>query len=329
MHDAQSVVVVGGGGFIGRALTLQLAARRMPVTAVVRAPTLLPPGVAMRVAGDFAAVDDWRAHLAGARAVVHLASRAHAPADPDEARWAEREAALATALTRSAAALGAERFLLMSSIKVMGAGRDGTPFRAEDAPAPADAYGRVKLRVERAVAESAAASGLPLVILRPPLVYGPGVRANFLALLRLVDRGLPLPLASIDNRRSFLFLDNLAELAGLALTHPAAPGRILLARDDAEVSTPALIALIARALGRTPRLFPCPPVLLRRLARLAGRAGLAERLVDSLTLDDAATRVALGWQPRVALAQGIAATGRWFRTLKPAAPDGGRAPSRL
>ncbi|HXP32212.1 MAG TPA: NAD-dependent epimerase/dehydratase family protein [Stellaceae bacterium] len=314
MPESRPVILVGGAGFIGRALAAQLAARGIPVVAVTRTPVSLGPGIVVRAAGDLSAATDWPSLLAGAGMAVHLASRAHAPiAASAEEDWIAAEAATAAALGHAAGRAGIERLVLMSSIKVLGETSGATRFRAIDIPAPRDAYGRAKLRIEDAMAEAASESGVPLVVLRPPLVYGPGVKANFLALLRLVDRGLPLPFASIDNRRSLIFLDNLIDLVALALSHPAAPGNRFLLRDDDEVSTPALVRHIAQALGRPARLFPCPPALLRGFAALARRAETAERLLGSLRVDDGATRAMLGWQPRVTLADGLAATCRWFR----------------
>ena len=158
-----------------------------------------------------------------------------------------------------------------------------------------------------------AAAGDILATLRPPLVYGPGVKANFLALLRLVDSGLPLPFGSIDNRRSLVFLDNLLDLIEPRSSHPEAAGGTFLLRDDEEVSTASSRARIAAALGRRSRLLPCPPGLLRLAASLAGRAGAADRLLSSLRVDDFATRQRLGWRPRVRLEEGLAATARWYR----------------
>lgn len=308
-RGAGAILVTGGGGFIGRALVERLAARGAPVRAALRRPAALPPSVDARVLGELDAATDWPALLGGARAVVHLASRAHAPV-ADAQRFIESEAATASALARAAAAAGVARLVLMSSIKVLGEATPDLPFRAHQQPAPADVYGLAKWRIEEAMR---AAAGAALCILRPPLVYGPGVKANFRALIRLVDSGLPLPFAGIDNRRSLVFLDNLVDLLELALDHPAASGEVFLLRDDEEVSTPELVRRIARALGRPARLVPCPPVLLRLAASLAGRRGAAERLIRSLRVDDLATRRRLGWRPRVSLDEGLAQTCRWYR----------------
>lgn len=310
MADPRPVVVTGAAGFIGRALIARLAAEGVPVIALTRAPMTLAAGIAGRPAGALTAASDWPALLAGARTVVHLASRAHAPiAAAEEARWITAEAQTAAALARAARSAGIERLVFLSSIKVQGEATAGAPFRAADPPAPADVYGRAKLAIEAAMRET----GAPLAVLRPPLVYGPEVKANFRALLRLVDRGLPLPLATIDNRRSLIFLDNLVDLILAALTHPAAVGGVFLARDEEEPSTPALIRQIAAGLGRPARLFPCPPTALRVAARLLGQTAAIERLTGSLSLDDSATRQRLDWRPRVPLAAGIAATCRWYR----------------
>jgi nucleoside-diphosphate-sugar epimerase len=301
------VLVLGGGGFIGRALAARLAASGERVVATVREATALGAGIEVRATGALGAGTDWPALLGDVGAVVHLASRAHAPPEPGEA-WIAAEAAAAAALAAAAARAGVARIVLMSSIKAQGEG-GARPFRADDPLAPADPYGRAKLRIEEAMRSAR----VPLVVLRPPLVYGPGVKGNFRALLGLVARGLPLPLASIANRRSLVGLDNLLDLVELALTHERAPGQVFLVRDARDVSTPELVRLIAHGLGRAARLFPCPPAALVMLARLMGRGGDAERLFESLIVDDEPTRTALGWRPRVALEDGIAATCRWYR----------------
>lgn len=311
--NARPVVVVGGAGFIGRALCARLAARGEAVVTVLRRPAASAPGVATRVMGTLDADSDWGPVLDGARAVVHLASRAHAPLAPGEGEgWIEAEAARARHLAAEAARAGIERLVLLSSIKVHGEATGERPFDAAMPPAPGDPYGVAKWRVEQAM-RTAAAGGPGLVVLRPPLVYGPGVKANFRALLRLADRAVPLPLASIDNRRALVFLENLLDLVDAALTHPAAPGRTFLLRDDDEVSTPELVRRIARQLDRPARLLPCPPGLLHGAARLLGRGAAADRLLGSLQVDDGATRATLGWRPRYSLDQGLAATCRWYR----------------
>jgi nucleoside-diphosphate-sugar epimerase len=302
------VLVLGAGGFIGRALTSRIAARGARIIAAVRAPADLGPGIETRVAGTLTAATPWSDMLAGAHTVVHLASRAHAPAGSDLS-WIDDQAATAVALGRAARAAGIERVVLLSSIKVNGDDSGSNPFSAADPPAPADAYGRAKMRMEEELRQS----GVPLVVLRPPLVFGPSVKGNFRALLGLVARGVPLPLASVANRRSLIFLDNLVDLIEVALAHDRALGGTFLMHETRDVSTPELLRLIARGLGRTARLVACPPSLLSAMAGLIGRGGDASRLLGSLCVDDGETRARLGWQPRVPLEEAIAVTCRWYR----------------
>lgn len=308
MPDAGPVLVVGAGGFIGRAVVTHLAGDGIKVVAAGRGDLGDGAMVEIRGHGDLGPASDWPAIVAGCGAAVFLASRAHAP--PGDQRWSDAEAATASAFAAAAKRAGLERIVLISSLKVIGDDSGAGRLRADAPPAPADAYGHAKLRLETTFR-----AGLDqrLVVLRPPLVYGPGVKGNFRALLRLVDRSLPLPLAGIRNRRSLVYIDNLVDLVLAALTHPAAPGGTFLVRDDAEVSTPALVRAIALALGRPARLFPCPAGLLRAAARAIGRGDAAERLIGSLSVDDTATRARLGWRPRVGFTAGIAATCAWYQ----------------
>jgi len=317
--ESRPVVILGAAGFIGRALTERLAARGLAVRAVTRSPAAFPATVDQRIAGTLGGDTDWRELLRGARAAVHLASRAHAPAG--DAGWLAAEQATAAAIASAAAEAGLERTILLSSIKVLGEAIDDRPFAAASAPDPRDAYGRAKLAIETAMRQRQAPG---LVVIRPPLVYGPGVKGNFRALLRMVARGMPLPLAAIRNRRAFVFRDNLLTLIDAALTHPAAPGETFLLRDDDELSTPQLVREIARRLARPARLFAVPPGLLRAAAAAIGRGDAVERLIGSLTIDDSATRARLGWQPRISLAVGLDATCRWFVDAEDARSGGSR-----
>ncbi len=303
------VVILGAAGFIGRALTTRLAEAGVAVRAITRAATEFPPGVTTLAVGTLGAETEWAPILANARAVVHLASRAHAPTGDES--WIVDETRTASALAAAARAAGVERLLFMSSIKAMGETSGTGSFRADAIAMPVEAYGRAKLGIEKALAE-----GPSLVVLRPPLIYGPGVKGNFRTLLGLVSRGIPLPLASIANRRSFIFIANLLDLIELAIDHTAAPGKILLMRDDEELSTPELFRRLAHHCGRRARLFPCAPGLLRRALRAAGRGREASALIDSLSVDDAPTRALLGWHPQARLDEGLAATCRWFQGLR-------------
>jgi nucleoside-diphosphate-sugar epimerase len=304
------IFVTGAGGFIGSALCLVLVARAHDVVAALRRPGTPPPGTKPVVLGEIGPTTDWADALRGVETVIHLAQRAHAGPDP---AVLANEPASVVALVRGIAAAGGSRLVLVSSVKVMGeATAPDRPFHPNDPPRPEDDYGRAKLASERAATVAAHETGIELVVVRPPLVYGPGVRANFAALIRLAGSGLPLPFAAIDNRRSFIFRDNLVDLLALAATHPAATGMTLLARDDEEFSTPALIRALAAGLGRKTRLFPAPPALFAALRPLPAIGPRLARLTLSLQVDDGATHAALGWSPPVSAADGIAATMRAF-----------------
>jgi UDP-N-acetyl-alpha-D-quinovosamine dehydrogenase len=306
------ILVTGAAGFIGGALCRGLAERGHRPIAGLRSPTPPPSTAEGLLLGDITPDRDWSRALRGARIdiVVHLAQRAHSTADP--AALAPEPAA-AAALARAAARAGARRFVYLSSITAMGGTTaPGRPFRAGDATRPESPYGCSKLATEEALTAAARDTGIELAIIRPPLVYGPGVRANFRALLRLVASGVPLPFAAIDNRRSFIHADNLTDLIALSALHPAAPGQVLLASDGLDLSTPALIRLLAGGFGRVARLFPVPQPTFALLRRLPGVGPRLAPLVLSLQVDDSATRAALGWTPPVAAAEGLAMTARAF-----------------
>ena len=306
------ILVTGAAGFIGRTLCRGLSERGHRPIAGLRRPEPPPSTAEGVLLGEITPDRDWSRALRGVGIdiVVHLAQRAHSTADPSALA---PEPLAAAALARAARRAGARRFVYLSSILAMGTTTaPGQPLRAGDAPRAESPYGQSKLATEAALAEAAHESNIELVIIRPPLVYGPGVRANFHALLRLVGTGVPLPFAAIDNRRSFLHADNLTDLIAVAASHPAAPGQVLLASDGIDLSTPALIRLLARGLGRRARLFPVPEtafVLLRRLPEIGPRLA---PLISSLQVDDSPTRALLGWAPRVLTETGLIETARAF-----------------
>jgi UDP-N-acetyl-alpha-D-quinovosamine dehydrogenase len=274
--------------------------------------TKVPPiaGVALHPVGTIGAATDWSDLVAGVAVVIHLAARAHRAASEAERAT---EAAAGAALVRAAAAHGVARVVQISSLRAMGSvTAPGMPLRAGDAPRPDDPYGRAKLATERAMRQAADESGLDLVILRPPLVHGPGVKANFRALLRLVASGLPLPFAAVANRRSVVCLDNLVDLTVRAALAREAAGRVLLLRDT-DPSTPELIGLLAEGMGRRPRLFAAPPAALALARALPGLGPPLARLTLSMEADDRTTRDALGWTPPVAGKAGLALTARAYR----------------
>lgn len=300
--------MTGAAGFIGRALCRVLAGAGEDVLGLTRGPAAAIPGVALRPIGTIAPETEWRPHLRGAAVVVHLATRAHRPPRGEDAR----EAAAAAALARAAAAGGARRLVMMSSLRAMGeTSAPGAPLRAADRPRPTDPYGEAKLAVEHVLTQAARESGLDLAILRPPLVYGPGARGNLRALIRLVAAGVPLPFAAIDNRRSFVFLGNLVDLAARLCLDSAAAGGVLLVRDI-DLSTPELVRALAAGLGRRPLLFPVPAPVLAALGVVPGLGPLAARLTSSFAADDRETRTALGWTPPFAAREALVASARAF-----------------
>ncbi len=302
-------LVTGASGFIGRALCRGLLERGHSVIGIVRQGRPDFAGVEWRAVGDISQSTDWSPHLSGVERVIHLAARAHRPGGGAGGE----EPAAAAALLRAAAKAGARRFVQMSSIKAMGEETpQGAPLRPNDPPAPEDAYGRVKLATERALEAAAREDGCELVILRPPLVYGPGVKGNFRALLRLVAKGVPLPFAGVENKRSLIFLENLVDLAVLSALHPAATHGLFLCRDGEDLSTPELIRAIALGMGRRARLTRLPPAALSLARHIPGLGAPLSRLTLSLTVEDGATRALLGWKPPFSSRAGLVATARSF-----------------
>lgn len=302
------VLVTGANGFVGAALTRRLTARAALRTLPVGAPRSTD-----RVAiGDIGPTTDWRLALSGIDTVVHLAARVHVMRETGgDALEAFRRVNVAGSLelARQTAAAGVRRFVYISSIKVNGETTlPGRPFKADDVPAPAGPYGISKFEAEQGLRELAAATGMELVIIRPPLVYGPGVKANFQTMLRWLDQGIPLPFASVDNRRSMVALDNLVDLIVVCTRHPAAAGRVWLVSDGEDLSTPMLLRRAANALGRPARLFPVPIRPIQALAALGGKADAVQRLCGSLTVDTSPARAMLEWSPPISVDAALRAT---------------------
>lgn len=305
------VLVTGANGFVGQALCPLLENAGWQVQRATRGPAANSIAV-----GEIGAETDWRAALEGVGTVVHLAARVHVMRDDARDPLAQYRAVNRDGterLARQAALAGVRRLVYLSSIKVNGERTSGQPFRASDAPQPQDPYAHSKWEAEQALRRIAAETGLETVILRPPLVYGPGVKANFLRLMRLAEHGVPLPLARVDNRRSLLYLGNLADAVRACLAHPAAAGKIYLLSDGAPLSTPALIRALAKALGKSARLLPVPLPLLRLAGQLVGKDAEIARLLDSLEIDGTGIERELAWQPPYTLDEGLEATAAWFR----------------
>ena len=306
------ILVTGATGFVGRELVQRLLgedeSRRVAV-AVRRGGQHWPERVLLRVVGDLEPSTDWSVALGGVSAVVHCAARVHVMSDTAADPLAEfRQVNVQSTLNlaRQAAAVGARRFVFVSSIKVNGeATQLGRPFTADDAPAPLDAYGISKMKAEQGLRSIATETGMELVIIRPPLVYGPGVKANFASMMRWLKRGIPLPLGAIHNQRSLVALDNLVDLIMTCLTHPAAANQTFLVSDGEDVSTTELLRRMGRAMGRPARLIPVPANILKLAAALVGKRDMAQRLCGSLQVDIEKTRTLLGWQPPLTLDQGL------------------------
>ena len=311
LHDCK-VLVTGAKGFVGSALRRRLTAAGQTVVPAVRNRAGFPEEVAV---GEISPLTDWRSALTGCEAVVHLAARVHVLNDAASNPLALYRATNTEAtlnLARQAAQAGVKRFVFISSIKVNGEGRD-TPYREGDVPAPEDAYAISKWEAEQGLHQIAQETGLQVVVLRPPLVYGPGVGANFLRLMGLVERGVPLPFGAIDNRRSMIYLGNLVDAIAACLTHPTAAGKTYLVSDGEDVSTSELIGLLAAHMGKRARLLPVHPRLLELAAGFVGKSAEMRRLLGSLLVDSSLIRRELGWQPAFSMQEGLAATVEWFR----------------
>lgn len=310
-----SVLLTGANGFVGRQVATTLLAREFALTCALRQPGAGMAGAREVTIDNIDASTDWSACLAGIDVVIHLAARVHVmdetSGDPlGEFRKVNVDGSLN--LARQAVAAGVKRLVYVSSIKVNGEATTGTPYTAFDAPAPLDPYGQSKLEAEVALLGLACETGLEVVIVRPPLVYGPGVRANFRKLMQLVKSGVPLPLGAIANRRSMVALDNLADLLVVCASHPAAPGNVFLVSDGQDVSIAELLRLLAAGMGRRARLIPVPAALIAGFARLLGKSAVADRLLGSLQVDIAHTRETLGWKPVISTREAIESTAAHF-----------------
>lgn len=316
------VLVTGASGFVGAALCRELLARGHDVRAAVRrmTPSEALSGVQQVIVADLAMDFDRRTLLEGVDVVVHLAAIAHRAAPEGEIRRANVDA---TARLAEAAGGLVRRFVFMSSVKVHGEDSGDGVYTEMGPKRPEDDYGRSKLEAERFLADLSGRTGMELVLIRPPLVYGPGVKANFLRLLRWIDSGLPLPFAAVRNRRSLIYLGNLIDAIARCVEHSRALGPFLVS-DDEVVSTPELVTHAARALGRPARLVRVPLGALRLAGAISGRGGEIRRLTGNLVIDASRARRLLEWRPPYTLDEGLAETVRWFRSARPSAGSGTR-----
>lgn len=311
--------MTGAGGFVGGALVRRLQAQGQVVRAVVRREHDFGCGIETQIVGDLMDACEQGDFFRGIGAVVHLAARVHRMNEPGTGArdaYLRDNAETTRRLAAAAAAAGVRRLVFLSSIKAGGEEAD-IAYSEDTPPTPEDDYGVSKWRAEQALAEIAGATGLEIVILRPPLVYGPGVGANFGALLRIADTALPLPLGGLDgNRRSLIYLGNLVHVIMCALDHPDAAGRTFMVRDGEDVSTAELVRRLRAALGRPARLLPVPAGFLRAAASVVGKGAFMRRMAGSLTIDDSRIRREIGWRPPFTLDQGIAATAASHRVAR-------------
>ncbi len=314
-----TVLVTGAIGFVGSALCARLLRDGTSVRAAVRLLNSRPDGAEIFEIGSLSSDTDWTEALCKVEQVVHLAARVHIMNDksPDPLAEFRRVNVEGTvALARQAAAAGVRRFVFLSSIKVNGEFTDaGYPFTADDVPAPEDSYGVSKHEAEQLLRQIAADTGMDVVIIRPPLVYGPGVKANFESMMRWLARGVPLPLAAVtQNRRSLVALDNLVDLIVTCLHHPAAANQTFLVSDGEDLSTAQLLKRMGAAMGHPARLYYVPPALLKLGATVLNKPGFYQRLCCSLHLEITKTRQLLGWAPPVSVDEGIRRAAEGFRT---------------
>lgn len=303
------VLVTGANGFVGRALCRKLKLSGREVKQVARnvtSPEQIP-------IGNISGSTDWQPALAGCDTVIHLAARVHIindiATDP-LAEFRQVNTAGTLNLARQAAFCGIKRFVFMSSLKVNG---ESGMFSEISTPKPEDAYAISKWEAERGLHDIAHETGMDVVVLRPPLIYGPGVGANFMRLVNAIRKGIPLPFGSIKNSRSLIYLDNLVSAILACANHPAAAGKTYLVSDNQDVSTAELITQMAKALGRSPRLIRISPKLLEWLGALVGKKKELDRLLGSLTIDSNAITRDLGWTPPFTMQEGLAATIAWYR----------------
>ena len=310
-------LVTGANGFVGQYLCDELLRQGHSVRAAVRSANLPADNTEVAVVGAIDGETNWADALRDVDVVIHLAARVHVMKDTAADPLAEflKVNMQGTAnLACQAAAAGVKRLVYASSIKVNGERTtEAQPFVESDEPDPQDAYATSKWWGEQTLHRVAQGSDLEIVIVRPPLVYGPDVKGNFIRLLAAVDKGIPLPLASVRNKRSLIYLGNLVDALIACASHPAAAGQTYLVRDGEDGSTSELVRQMATGLDKPARLFSMPVGLLRGLGGLSGKPESVERIVDSLRVNDDLIRNELGWKPRFTLQQGLQATADWYK----------------
>ena len=302
------MLITGATGFVGTGLCQKADDAELKIRRALRSGT----GKNEIVIGEIGPYTDWSAALKGIKTVIHLAARVHVMKDKAEGSLAEFRRVNVEGtlnLARQAVNAGVKRLIFISSIKVSGESTHyGKPFTAMDVPNPQDAYAISKFEAEQGLRELEKDTGLEVIIIRPPLVYGPGVKANFLKLMQAVYKGLPLPLGLVQNKRSLVALDNFVDLIISCIHHPAAARQTFLVSDGEDLSMPELIGKLAKAMGKKSRLLPVPPALLSLGGTIAGKRVEMDRLISSLQVDINHTLEVLGWYPKLTVEQGISET---------------------
>ena len=304
---SRKLVVTGASGFVGRTLASLLQSNGDSVLGVCRSAGEL--GFPATTLPSFGDTDALKQPLSDAEVVIHCAARVHVMQDKVTdplSVFREVNRDLTLKLARLAADNGVKRFVFLSSVKVNGESTSSSrPFRPDDTPAPEDPYGISKLEAEQGLQQIALETGMEVVIIRPPLVYGPGVKGNFASMIKLVEKGLPLPFGAIDNRRSLVGLDNLVDLIITCIDHPSAANQLFLVSDGEDLSTSGLLRRVAKAMGKPSRLIPVPAVLLQLGATVLGKKAVGQRLLGSLQVDISSTRERLDWTPPLSVDEGL------------------------
>lgn len=312
-------LITGASGFVGRALCNELTTQGQYVKAVVRSRELSINYVKLQTIATLGQNFDGSEMLQGIDSVIHLAARVHIMNDQSInplQDFLDVNFYGTINLAKQAAATGVKRFVYVSSIKVNGEYAEDKPFDEGDLANPQDHYAVSKWKAEQALRQLSEETAMEIVIIRPPLVYGPGVKANFLRLLNMVNKSVPLPLASINNRRSMVYIGNLVDAIITCAIHPKAANQTYLVSDKESVSTPELIRNIAQALGRRIYLLPFPIYVMKYLARLVGKSAAVNRLTQSLVIDSSKIRQDLDWTPPFTMTQGLKTTADWFKSQK-------------
>ncbi|MFY9259947.1 MAG: SDR family oxidoreductase [Gallionella sp.] len=314
-------LITGANGFVGRALCADLVQHGYTVRAAVRSDKAWMEGLDNAVVGELNAYTDWAAALNNIEVVIHVAARVHVMQDTSTDPLAEFRHVNVDAtehLARQAVLAGVKRLVYVSSIKVNGEGTSGiTSYTEQDIPNPQDPYGVSKWEAEQALQRVAAETGLEVVIVRPPLIYGAGVKGNFISLFSVIERGVPLPLAGAQNARNLVYVGNFVDALRVCATHPDAAGQTYLVSDGEAISTAQLVANIATALGCRNPAFYFPVGLLRRIGGALGRTAAIDRLFGSLRINDQKIRNELAWQPPYTMAQGLCETADWYHSTHP------------